>query len=691
MTPLELRLHLHRNGYAPLPLIGKAPVLKNWQQKTETNAQEIALWPSIYPGATNTGALTRKMPTLDIDILNEEAARAAEEIAAAHYAEHGLVLVRIGKPPKRAIPFRTDEPFKKILVTLIAPNGAEEKIEFLGDGQQVVVAGLHPDVGQPYRWHGGDLWQTARGELPYIREAEAHAIVDEIVEMLCREYGYRRAAERPKKKERGNGHDRASGAEDWGYLYSNIYNGRALHDSLRDFAAKLIKSGTSGGAAVNQLRALMQTSTAPHDARWQERYDDIPRLVESAEQNPKFREPDQELEQPPQPSPGPAPCCSLEECHKVFRKWLGNKYDIDTIDAVIAVAAAERLPGDPVWLMIVSGSGNAKTETVQATSKIDGARIVSTISSCGALLSASPRKQQTKGATGGLLREIGDRGLLIIKDVTSILSQDRNTRSEVLGALRELHDGRWARSVGVDGGKTLEWKGRLVIIGACTTAWDAAYAVVAEMGDRFIYIRPNSNDDEMRIESGTHALDNVGQETVMREELADAVAGVILGIKTDTACDVSKEEKQHILKISNLLTRTRTAIERDYRGNVIDSHDPEMPTRFAKQLIQMMRGALAVGMARDNALRLIIRCAWDSVPKLRLQLLRDVARNPDTHAAAIRRRMQKPRFTIDQAMEALHALGLLTCREEEKVQGTRTVWIRHYSLAGRVDPSLLLA
>ena len=282
MTPLELRLHLHRNGYAPLPLIGKAPVLKNWQQKTETNAQEIALWPLIYPGAINSGALTEKMPTADIDIQNEEAARAAEEIVRANHEEHGLVLVRFGRWPKRAIPFRTDEPFKKIVVSLIAPNGAEEKIEFLGDGQQVAVAGLHPTTGQPYRWHGGEIWQTARDELPYIREAEAHALVDEIVEMLCRDFGYRHAAERPKKKPQGNGHDQASGAEDWGYLYSNIYNGHALHDSLRDLAAKLIKSGTGGGAAVNQLRALMQASTAPHDARWQERYDDIQRAVEGA-------------------------------------------------------------------------------------------------------------------------------------------------------------------------------------------------------------------------------------------------------------------------------------------------------------------------------------------------------------------------------------------------------------------------
>ena len=37
-----------------------------------------------------------------------------------------------------------------------------------------------------------------------------------------------------------------------------------------------------------------------------------------------------------------------------------------------------------------------------------------------------PRRERTKQATGGLLRKIGDRGVLVIKDVTSILSADRN-------------------------------------------------------------------------------------------------------------------------------------------------------------------------------------------------------------------------------------------------------------------------
>ena len=56
----------------------------------------------------------------------------------------GKILIRIGNAPKRAIPFQTAKPFKKIAVDLVAPNGdTSQKIELMCDGQQVVVDG-HP-------------------------------------------------------------------------------------------------------------------------------------------------------------------------------------------------------------------------------------------------------------------------------------------------------------------------------------------------------------------------------------------------------------------------------------------------------------------------------------------------------------------------------------------------------------------
>jgi hypothetical protein len=82
----------------------------------------------------------------------------------------------------------------------------------------------------------------------------------------------------------------------------------------------------------------------------------------------------------------------------VFRRWLGDEYDLDTLNAVLATAAAERLAGDPLWLLVVSGPGNAKTETVQAL-RGAGAHVTSTIASEGALLSAVPKRNRAKDAT----------------------------------------------------------------------------------------------------------------------------------------------------------------------------------------------------------------------------------------------------------------------------------------------------
>jgi hypothetical protein len=108
----------------------------------------------------------------------------------------------------------------------------------------------------------------------------------------------------------------------------------------------------------------------------------------------------------------------------------------------------------------------------------------------------------------------------------------------------------------------------------------------------------------------------------------------------------------------------------------IDAHAPEMPIRLAKQLTQIMRGALAIGMSQPDALRLVIHCAQDSMPQLWLAVLRDVAKHPNTRVIDIRRRLQKPRTTIDRTLRALHILGLLTCDEEEVQRDGRTVQVR---------------
>lgn len=372
----------------------------------------------------------------------------------------------------------------------------------------------------------------------------------------------------------------------------------------------------------------------------------------------------------------------LARVHGAFRRWLGDEYDIDAINAVLATAAAERLNGDPLWLLILSGSGNAKTETVQALGGA-GAIVTSTIASEAALLSGTSKKERGRDATGGLLRRIGSSGLLVIKDFTSILSMHRDSRTGVVAAFREIHDGRWERNIGTDGGRTLTWEGRLAIVGATTTAWDRAHDVIASMGDRFVVLRMDSTQG--RQSAGRRAISNTGVEHEMRAHLAESVGSLVRSVNTDTAPVVTEAERDLLLAAADLVTLVRTGVDYDYRGDVIDAHAPEMPTRFAKQLAQVVRGGVAIGLDRSAALSLALRCARDSMPPLRLAILEDVAAHPGARTPDVRRRLNKPRNTVDRQLQALHMLGALTCDEVEVGQGSH--W--YYHVAENINTSVL--
>jgi hypothetical protein len=124
------------------------------------------------------------------------------------------------------------------------------------------------------------------------------------------------------------------------------------------------------------------------------------------------------------------------------------------------------------------------------------------------------------------------------------------------------------------------------------------------------------------------------------------------------------------------------AVETDNRGDVIDAHEPEAPTRFAKQLFQVMRGAMAIGLDHDAALRLAIRCAHDSIPPLRLQLLTDIAANPMATTSEIRHRLNKPISTVRRQLEGLQVLDLLSARSVTTANGNSTL---EWSLGKRLN------
>ena len=192
------RKQLLASGYSPVPANGKAVKITDWPTIEATTSDHRQMGKRTRSRHLNTGILTRDTPFVDIDVTVEEV---AEEIEALFESEIENSAVRIGLPPKRAIPFRSDTPFKKMATQFIAPNGLVHKVEILGDGQQIVVNGIHPDTHKPYRWHGGEPGpKLQREDLPLITAETAAAFIAAAAEIM-RSHGWKEVENKKTKRQ----------------------------------------------------------------------------------------------------------------------------------------------------------------------------------------------------------------------------------------------------------------------------------------------------------------------------------------------------------------------------------------------------------------------------------------------------------------------------------------------------------
>jgi hypothetical protein len=278
------RRALREADFDPIPVHGKAPVIETWPKKLNVPTKEIDSWQHL--GGKNTGLLTARMPTFDVDILNPQGAGAVEKLIRQHL-NGGLMLKRVGKAPKFCVPFKTAKPFAKILCRLLPKGAADdaepEKLEFLGDGQQVVAFGTHPDTKQPYRWNGTAPGEVRREQLPEIEPAAAADLVKQAAELLIAKHGYRLAPDERKK----NAEDPWAQfiRVDWSEMIGNIIAGDKLHESIRDLSASMIGAGVSANATREVLTGVMNHSAARRDnkRRWKQRFDAIDRTIAGAE------------------------------------------------------------------------------------------------------------------------------------------------------------------------------------------------------------------------------------------------------------------------------------------------------------------------------------------------------------------------------------------------------------------------
>ena len=180
--------------------------------------------------------------------------------------------------------------------------------------------------------------------------------------------------------------------------------------------------------------------------------------------------------------------------------------DPGIVYVTLATVMANRLPGDPVWTLLLGAPSSGKSEAVNALSALPEYHAVSTFTEAG-LISGS-----TDG-TRGLLLDLGESGLLVFKDLTTILSKHTSDRDGVLGCLREVYDGSYTRRLGNKGGQ-VTWEGHLGMIAAVTEMIDDYD--LGQLGERFIRYRLPGLSAEDAYMTGVVVFENLHHERERR-------------------------------------------------------------------------------------------------------------------------------------------------------------------------------
>jgi len=135
-------------GYDVTPVEGKRPFLQDWQNNPE-DAQNYEKH-SIHSIGVVLGG-KHNLVAIDIDVRNKAACDVIRQIADN---ELGPAPERVGNAPKTLFLYRCEELTRKRRTSVFSVDEQDACVELLGDGQQFVASGKHPDTGKNYSWIG---------------------------------------------------------------------------------------------------------------------------------------------------------------------------------------------------------------------------------------------------------------------------------------------------------------------------------------------------------------------------------------------------------------------------------------------------------------------------------------------------------------------------------------------------------
>ena len=330
----------------------------------------------------------------------------------------------------------------------------------------------------------------------------------------------------------------------------------------------------------------------------------------------------------------------------------------------LATVVVNTWDGERLWLLLVNPASSGKTEIVQLFDQVDFCDWLAEITDNTFLSGLRDTNQgsHTNPNRNSLLHRLTDpdlRGerppcrIILIQDLTGLITSRRDKRDAIFGQLRQIYDGRLVKATGM--GDDLIWEGYLGLLGAVTPAYDEVAELNSILGERFILYRP----ERINIEEEARRAAN-RKTTDWRKKVAKvAKTCVDESIKWLPKVKIPKKANERLLALAQFTAEGRTAVPRDGYTKVLKSlPQPEGPSRLVQQFKKLLHGLCAVqgrSTPREKELAIIAKVARDTMPNLRLTVIAALYRGGGMVSALVEA-TNLPNSTLTYQLEDLRVL-----------------------------------
>jgi len=363
----------------------------------------------------------------------------------------------------------------------------------------------------------------------------------------------------------------------------------------------------------------------------------------------------------------------------------------ETIKVVLAALIANKMDSaDPVWLFLVAPSSSAKTEFVNALDKVPSTYMLSQLTP-NTFLSGRKTKHETS-----LLLRLPRQCTLLQKDFTTILTMRTEHRSEILGQLREIYDGKYVKETGE--GRTLHWEGKMGFISGVTLEIEKAIMENSKFGDRFLYWRLPEVDEK---EAMKKVFSMLYSSNATRQEIQNTVVGFLekIDVTSKINFDQNSEEIRNLQDVTIFTMKARCSIEKDYRQKtILNIGSPEGSMRTFKQILTLAGALNLIDAANNNQklnnviskenLEILIKIIFDAIPSRRFKVLKSLYnyRGISATTSDIGISCGFPTDTTRMILEELVCCGLAERKSKEDAeQSTEHEWLMPFEAIKIMD------